>query len=447
MEKRKLGMITSTAARIGLIVLAIVAGLMLTILVALAQTLYLDLSYMTGPEYAKPDDVITYTVIAINVGGPVQNVVLSDALPSGVTFIPGSCTYEEDGYAWDCDVDAPNPIWRNKNFIPGEHITTTFAVSVSAHTLRWTLVNHAYLSWDGRQKEMVVTTTVLPAIPKFSLFYQPRPPYADTGGTITFTVVAVNDGDPVFGVVLSDTLPSGIAFLRGSCHYDIGPNPGTGSLNIPCFDNDLVPGERRKVWEQEMARGTRITTTFAVTVTVPEGSSRVPLRNCAHLGWSIIQEEVCATSYANPTVYAYLPLTMRNYAKDFGEPNNTPEQAFGPLISGQNYWAFIWDGTDVDDYYHFTPTTTDEVTVEMTNIPEDCDPVACDYDLYVYNYDGKYNLIDFSERAGNADEEVAFVPIAGEKYYVRVRPFPFPGTSISFGFSNSQPYRLMVTYQ
>jgi uncharacterized repeat protein (TIGR01451 family) len=435
MEKRKPGMITSTVARIGLVVLAIVVGLMLTILVALAQTLYLDLSYMTGPEYARPDDVITYTVVAINAGAPVQNVVLSDVLPSGVEFIPGSCSYEEGGYdAWNCDVDARNPIWRNKNFAPGDRITTTFAVSVSARTLHWPLVNHAYISWDDRQKELVVTTTVLPAIPEFSLFYQPRPPYADTGGTITFTVVAVNNGDPVFGVVLSDTLPSGVVFLRGSCHFDIGPNPEPGSLDIPCFDNDLVPGERRMVWERKMARGTRITTTFAVTVTVPEGSFRVPLVNCAHLGWHIVQEEACFTSYANPTVYTYLPLIVRNYAEDLGEPNDNPEQAFGPLISGQVYRAFIWDETDIRDYYHFTPTTANEVTVEMTNIPEDRD-----YDLYVYNYDGTYNLIAFSRRLGNADEDTAFVPISGETYYVRVEPFS--------GFSNTQPYHLRVTYQ
>jgi uncharacterized repeat protein (TIGR01451 family) len=429
-------MVTATATRISLIVLAIVVGLMLTILVALAQTLYLDLSFMTGPEYAKPDDVITYTIVAVNFGAPVQNVVLSDVLPSGVVFVPGSCTYEEDdGDLWDCERHAPSAIWSNRNFAPGERITTTFAVSVSAgSTLLWPLVNRAYLSWDGRQKEMVVTTTVLPAIPEFSLFYQPRPPYADTGGTITFTVVAVNDGDPVYDVVLSDTLPSGVAFLRGSCHYDIGPNPEPGSLNIPCFDNDLVPGERRMVWEEKMTRGTHITTTFVVTVTVPAGSSRVPLRNCAHLGWQIVREEACYTSYANPTVYAYLPMIVRNYAADIGEPNDTPEQAFGPLISGQTYWAFIWDETDTQDYYHFTPTTTNEVSVELTNIPMDHD-----YDLWVYSYDGKYNIVDFSNNTGNADEYITFFPIAGEPIYIQIWPFA--------GFGRTQPYQLKVTYQ
>ena len=183
-----------------------------------------------------------------------------------------------------------------------------------------------------------------------------------------------------------------------------------------------------------MARGTRITTTFIVTVTVPEGSSRWPLVNCAHLGWAIVQEEACYTSYANPTLYTYLPLIVRDYAKDLAEPNNTPEQAFGPLISGQVYWAYIWDETDTEDYYHFTPTTTDEVTVELTNIPVDHD-----YDLWIYSYDGKYNVVDYSNNTGNTDEYITFVPIAGETIYVRVWSFA--------GFGNTQPYHLMVTYQ
>ncbi len=78
---------------------------------------------------------------------------------------------------------------------------------------------------------------------------------------------------------------------------------------------------------------------------------------------------------------------MREPPRDFYEPNNTPEQAFGPLISGQDYRAFGWDETDTDDYYYFTPTTTDQVTVQLTNIPVDHDS-----DLYVYNY---YNYGEF----------------------------------------------------
>jgi hypothetical protein len=167
---------------------------------------------------------------------------------------------------------------------------------------------------------------------------------------------------------------------------------------------------------------------------VPEGSSRVPLRNCAHLGWQIVQEEACYTSYANPTLYAYLPLIVRNYALDLGEPNNTPEQAFGPLASGQVYQAFIWDEADTEDYYHFTPTTADEVSVELSNIP-----AGHDYDLWIYSYDGKYNLVDYSNNTGNANEYITFTPVAGEPIYVRVWRFD--------GFGNAQPYHLMVIYQ
>ncbi len=134
----------------------------------------------------------------------------------------------------------------------------------------------------------------------------------------------------------------------------------------------------------------------------------------------------------------YIPLAMRNwvwwYQYDIYEPNDTPAQAYGPLTSGQTYQAYIWDETDQDDYYHFTPSTGAGVSISLTNIPS-----GCDYDLYVYYYDGQYRQVAYSNRGGNADEGVTFAPVAGRKYYVRVYRCS--------GFSSQQPYRLRVSYQ
>lgn len=421
-------------ARIGLIGLATVIGLALTLTVVIAQTLNFGFSYMTGPQYARPNDVITYTVVAVNAGNILErNVILSDVLPSGTLFITDSCTYDY-GYGDQPQCGPPSQMWE-MDFFPGTRITTTFAATVTADTPHWPLVNHAYLSWSTGQKEMVLTTTVLSAIPLFDLSYQPKPPNADTGGLITYTIVAVNTGDSVSGVIFSDTLPGGVEFVPGSCFLDVKPSPGTGSLRFDCIDNDLVPGKRGALWLQDMPHGSRITTTFLVSVTVPEGSARWPLVNCAYLGWDVIEEEACYTSLANPTVYIHLPLVLRNYWFDPYEPNDTPLQAYGPLVSGQVYRAYIWDIMDKDDYYHFTPITNTEVTIELTNIPP-----GTDYDLYVYYYDGEaYQQVAKSERYDNADENVAFIPEAGEKHYIRIYQRE--------GFSREQPYHLVATYQ
>jgi hypothetical protein len=184
----------------------------------------------------------------------------------------------------------------------------------------------------------------------------------------------------------------------------------------------------------------QVTVSFVTRVGIPGTAgwtANVTNRACAYPYGETLTSCVWSNEVTNRAFRAcdiYLPLMMRRYQPDFYEPNNTPGQAFGPLISGQVYWAFIWDKTDSDDYYYFTPTTADEVTVELTNIP-----VGRDYDLWVYSYDGTYNVVDYSDRTGNADEDLAFVPTAGETYWVRVRPYS--------GFNDIQPYYLKVVYQ
>lgn len=133
----------------------------------------------------------------------------------------------------------------------------------------------------------------------------------------------------------------------------------------------------------------------------------------------------------------YLPVVVSNwvgwYEFDVYEPNDKISQAYGPLTSTQVYTAYIWDTTDTDDYYHFTPATTGTVQISLTNIPD-----GVDYDLYVYYHDGEqFQVMGQSNRSGNQDEDVAFTPVANTTYYIRVHPY---------SGSSHQPYRLTVTY-
>jgi len=134
----------------------------------------------------------------------------------------------------------------------------------------------------------------------------------------------------------------------------------------------------------------------------------------------------------------YIPLTIRDwvwwYAYDIYEPNDTPAGAWGPLESGKEYTAYIWDETDRNDYYHFTPSSNGPVTVNLTNIP-----VNTDYDLYVYYHDvDRYHLVAFSNQSNTREESVEFTGVAERTYYVRVYPYA--------GFSSQYPYTLKVVY-
>ena len=136
--------------------------------------------------------------------------------------------------------------------------------------------------------------------------------------------------------------------------------------------------------------------------------------------------------------YVYLPLTLHDwvwwYAVDIYEPNDVLAEAYGPLTSTQVYTAYIWDATDTDDYYYFTPTTTADVSVDLSNIPVSA---GADYDLYVYDQ-VIGNWVAHSIGIGTETESVTFTPVAGRRYHILVDP--------AAGFSSTQPYRLVVTY-
>ena len=116
---------------------------------------------------------------------------------------------------------------------------------------------------------------------------------------------------------------------------------------------------------------------------------------------------------------------------DLGEPNDTPADAYGSLRLGQTYQAYIWDETDLSDYYHFALTTDTETTVNLTNIP-----AGCDYDLYVYYWDEGLRLYGHSNQTGSSGERVVFRPVPERKHFIRVYPCR--------GHSNQQPYHLVV---
>ena len=124
-----------------------------------------------------------------------------------------------------------------------------------------------------------------------------------------------------------------------------------------------------------------------------------------------------------------LPLTGDD---DLYEPNDIPAQAYGPLVPGQIYAAYIWNETDIDDYYYFVPSILYTASVSLSHIP-----VNCDYDLYVYYFDGDvYQPVARSVQSGSVNESVIFVAVAGQTYYIRVSRYE--------GFSNLQPYHLTV---
>jgi hypothetical protein len=182
-----------------------------------------------------------------------------------------------------------------------------------------------------------------------------------------------------------------------------------------------------------------VTTTTSATFTAPYTPTVYVFRVTAYDQAGNSADAIATTRVGIFPVY--LPLVMNHwvwwYQYDLYEPNDSPAQALAhsPLTSTQAYTAYIWDATDPDDYYHFTPITTDPVQVTLRSIPANCD-----YDLYIYYCDAQQcYLVAQSDESGNTNESLTFNPVVDTRYYIRVYP--------RSGSSNQQPYRLRVTYE
>jgi serine protease Do len=111
------------------------------------------------------------------------------------------------------------------------------------------------------------------------------------------------------------------------------------------------------------------------------------------------------------------------------EPNESVEEASGPLVSGKVYQAYISSEEDVDVYY-VDVETRDPIIIDLTNINW-----RSDYDLYLVDSDGE--TLDYSW--GTTDKEhIEYQPRTSGEYYIAIVTYG--------GYSVSEPYSLVVSY-
>lgn len=112
--------------------------------------------------------------------------------------------------------------------------------------------------------------------------------------------------------------------------------------------------------------------------------------------------------------------------EDNFEPNDTFQQATGPLTYGQTYHSYIWDEGDTDTYL-FVVESGGTIALHLSDIP-----AIADYDLFLYNQAG--DLLVSSNRV--VDHERIEQYLGPGTYYSAVRSFA--------GFSRNEPYALQV---
>ena len=189
---------------------------------------------------AKSDDVdpivaggtLTYTVTVTNAGpSDAVNVVVTDTLPAGVTFVSTSgCTEDPSGV----------PTCSLGGIANGASANYTITVSVDATTVG-TITNTASVTSDTSDDDATDNTTTedtLVVAPSADLSLTKDVDNATplVGQNVVFTIAVTNGGpDAASGVTVADQLPSGYSYVSddGSGAYVSGTGVWTiGALAV-----------------------------------------------------------------------------------------------------------------------------------------------------------------------------------------------------------------------
>nr|WP_221401493.1 DUF11 domain-containing protein [Paenibacillus phyllosphaerae] len=165
---------------------------------------------------AAVGETITYSsVITNNSSEAVTNVNLSDILPSGATFVPGSVTVNGTSNA------TANPATGIPvgTIAPGSAVTVNLLAQVSSLPSSQQFVNQSNASYTigtftGTTASNLTTTPIYQ--PVIQLTKSANTTAATVGDTITYTIIARNTGNRSATVTLTDNIPAGSSFIPGS---------------------------------------------------------------------------------------------------------------------------------------------------------------------------------------------------------------------------------------
>ena len=180
----------------------------------------------TGPATVVASTDVVYTITVTN-DGPSQasDVVLTDTLPAGTTFVSSSC--------------GSNPCAIG-TLAAGGTLVVTLTVNVAANATG-PLVNRATVSSSAPDpapgnNTTIFETAVTPAPADLSIAKTADRDVAVVGSNVTYTIVVMNDGPgEALNVVVTDDLPAGSTLVSA-------PETCSGTTTITCTVGTLASG-------------------------------------------------------------------------------------------------------------------------------------------------------------------------------------------------------------
>lgn len=165
--------------------------------------------------------VVTYTISASNGGAYALSLdSFNDVLPAGVTYVPGSTTYNGVSFA-DPVISGPNVTWSSFFTIPaGTTRTLVFQATLPATPGTYTnsvtaRIGNAIIDTTLATSDNVPATasTIVLKAPTLSEAFSPTALAVGGTSTLTLTITNPNAAHTLYGIAVSDTLPAAPAGL------------------------------------------------------------------------------------------------------------------------------------------------------------------------------------------------------------------------------------------
>ena len=187
---------------------------------------------------AVAGDTVTYTATITNGGSAsAASVVLSDTLPAGLTFVPGSITVGGVSRP-TLDVTSGIPLG---SLALNSSVVVTYRAQITNDTSVLQLVNSANAAFTFQSVAGgPIISGVIPSnnatlpvySPNLSIVKSANTTNATVGDQVTYTLQVTNGGNVGASVTIADNIPAGSSYVAGSFRVNgtvvAGANPATG---------------------------------------------------------------------------------------------------------------------------------------------------------------------------------------------------------------------------